>query len=98
MKYRTLLTEIIHEVVLQGTEDVVGAWAAEHLPEVDRPRFVTLVDAELHGLAGDDTFFLPFGQVQFYRLDRAPALIALRRVRDKAVSFGDRRYRPHRAR
>lgn len=31
-------------------------------------------------------------------LERAPALIALRRARNKAVSFGDRRYRPHRAR
>ena len=53
MKYRTLLTEIIREVVLQGTgpdQDVVDAWAAEHLPEVDRPRFITLVEAELHGL------------------------------------------------
>ncbi|MBW4054583.1 MAG: Fic family protein [Proteobacteria bacterium] len=53
MKYRTLLTEIIREVVLQSAgpdQDVVEAWAAEHLPEVDRTRFITLVDAELHGL------------------------------------------------
>ena len=53
MKYRALLTEIIREVVLQGTgpyQDVVDAWAAEHLPEVDGPRFITLVNAELHGL------------------------------------------------
>jgi hypothetical protein len=53
MKYRTLLTEIIREVVLQGTgpdQDVIDAWAVEHLPEVDRTRFINLVDAELHGL------------------------------------------------
>lgn len=53
MKYRTLLTEIIREVVLQSTgsdQDVVDAWAAEHLPEVDRIRFISLVEAELHGL------------------------------------------------
>lgn len=53
MKYRALLTEIIREVVLRSTgpdQDVVDAWAAEHLPEVDRTRFINLVDAELHGL------------------------------------------------
>lgn len=53
MKYRTLLTEIIREVVLRGaepTEDIVAAWAAERLPEVDRARFISLVDAELRGL------------------------------------------------
>lgn len=53
MKYRTLLTEIIREVVLQSAgpaQDLIAAWATEHLPEVDRPRFINLVDAELHGL------------------------------------------------
>src|SRR6266567_3662742 len=53
MKYCTLLTEIISEVVLQSTgpdQDIVDAWAAEHLPEVDRTRFINLVEAELHGL------------------------------------------------
>jgi hypothetical protein len=53
MKHRTLLTEIIREVVLQSTgpdQNVVEAWAAEHLPEIDRTRFINLVEAELHGL------------------------------------------------
>lgn len=53
MKYRTLLTEIIREVVLRSagpTEGIVAAWAAEHLPEADRLRFINLVDAELRGL------------------------------------------------
>jgi hypothetical protein len=53
MKYRALLTEIIREVVLQSTEptgDMVAAWAAERLPEADRPRFIHLVVAELRGL------------------------------------------------
>lgn len=53
MKYRTLLTEIMREVVLLSNgpeQDIVAAWAAEHLPEVDRPRFVILVEAELRGL------------------------------------------------
>ena len=53
MKYRTFLTEIIREVVLQGIgqdQEVVDAWAAERLPEVDRTRFVNLVEAELLGL------------------------------------------------
>ena len=53
MKYRTLLTEIIREVVLQSTgpdQDVIDAWAVEHIPEVDRSKFINLVDAELHGL------------------------------------------------
>ena len=53
MKYRTLLTEIIREVVLQRAgqaHDIVAAWVVERLPEVDRPRFINLVDTELHGL------------------------------------------------
>lgn len=53
MKYRTLLTEIIREVVLRSvgpSEDMVAAWAAEHLPEADRAQFINLVDAELRGL------------------------------------------------
>ena len=53
MKYRTLLTEIIREVVLHSTgpdQNVVETWAAERLPEVDKPRFISLVDTELRGL------------------------------------------------
>jgi len=53
MKYRTLLTEIIREVVLRSTvpdQNVVEAWVAERLPEVDRTRFINLVEAELQGL------------------------------------------------
>ncbi len=53
MKYRSLLTEIIREVVLRGegqVQDVVTTWAAEHLPENDRQRFIKLVYAELRGL------------------------------------------------
>ncbi len=53
MKYRSLLTEIIREVVLRSTgstEDMVAAWVAEHLPETDRLQFINLVDAELRGL------------------------------------------------
>lgn len=53
MKYRTLLTEIIREVVLRSTgptENIVAAWAAEHLPEADRSQFISLVYSELHGL------------------------------------------------
>jgi hypothetical protein len=51
--YRTLLTEIIREVVLNGVgqaQDVVTTWAAEHLPEEDQQRFINLVHAELKGL------------------------------------------------
>lgn len=53
MKYRTLLTEIIREVVLRSagpTGDIVAAWATERLPEADRSQFISLVDAELRGL------------------------------------------------
>lgn len=53
MKYRTLLTEIIREIVLHGAapaQDVVTTWAAEHIPEDDRRRFINLVLAELKGL------------------------------------------------
>ncbi len=53
MKYRTLLTEIIREVVIRSVgpaEDMVAAWAAERLPESDRSQFMSLVDAELRGL------------------------------------------------
>lgn len=55
MKYRTLLTEIMREVVLRSsgpTGDIVAAWAAERLPEADRPQFISLVEAELRGLHG----------------------------------------------
>jgi hypothetical protein len=53
MKYRSLLTEIIREVVLRGVgqaQDAVATWAAEHLPEDDRQHFIILVHAELKGL------------------------------------------------
>lgn len=53
MKYRTLLTEIIREVVLHGAgqaQEVVTTWAAEHIPEDDQQRFINLVHAELKGL------------------------------------------------
>ena len=53
MKYRTLLTEIIREVVLHGVgqaQEVVTTWAAEHIPEDDQQRFINLVHAELKGL------------------------------------------------
>lgn len=53
MKYRTLLAEIIREVVLQSvgpSEDMVAAWAVERLPEADRSQFISLVEAELRGL------------------------------------------------
>jgi hypothetical protein len=53
MKYRTLLTEFIREVVLNGVgqaQVVVTTWAAEHIPEVDQQRFINLVHAELKGL------------------------------------------------
>jgi hypothetical protein len=53
MKYRSLLTEIIREVVLHGVgqaQDAVTTWAAVHLPEDDRQRFINLVYVELKGL------------------------------------------------
>lgn len=53
MKYRSALTEVIRDVVLQAQEGVrefVSAWAAKHIPENDRPRFISLVHAELRGL------------------------------------------------
>ena len=53
MKYRSLLTEIIREVVLQSAgqaQEVVTTWAEEHLPEDDQQRFINLVHAELKGL------------------------------------------------
>ncbi len=53
MRYRSALTEVIRDVIVQVQEDVrefVSAWAAEHIPENDRPRFISLVHAELGGL------------------------------------------------
>lgn len=53
MKYRTLLTEIVREIVLQSTGPtggMVAAWVGERLPEADRAQFIHLVDAELRGL------------------------------------------------
>jgi hypothetical protein len=53
MKYRSLLTEIIREVVLHGpgpAKDFVLTWTTDRIPEDDRQRFLSLVDAELNGL------------------------------------------------
>ena len=53
MKYRTLLTEIIREVVsryAEKSEEVVATWTAEHIPQEDQQRFISLVYAELKGL------------------------------------------------
>lgn len=53
LKYRTLLTEIIREVVLSGVgqaQNLVTTWAAGHIPEDDQKRFINLVHAELKGL------------------------------------------------
>ncbi|WP_306535037.1 Fic family protein [Geobacter sp.] len=53
MKYRSALTEVIRDVVLQATADVqefVNAWTTEHIPENDRQRFIGLVHTELRGL------------------------------------------------
>lgn len=53
MKYRSALTEVIRNLVLQTTVDVrefVDAWTPEHIPENDRQRFINLVHAELRGL------------------------------------------------
>lgn len=53
MKYRSALTEVIRDVVLQDTADVVkfvNAWTTEHIPENDRQRFIGLVHTELRGL------------------------------------------------
>jgi len=53
MKYRASLTDIIREVVIkyaEKTEEVVVAWASEHIPKEDQQHFVSLVYAELKGL------------------------------------------------
>lgn len=53
LKYRTLLTEIIREVVLSGggqAQNLVTTWSAGHIPEDDQKRFINLVHAELKGL------------------------------------------------
>jgi len=53
MKYRTLLTEIIREIVLQSAgqaQDIVATWATERIPMDDQQRFMTLVHTELNGL------------------------------------------------
>ena len=53
MKYRSLLTEIIREVVLNGvgqSQDIVAPWSAEYLSEDDQQRFINLVHVELKGL------------------------------------------------
>jgi hypothetical protein len=53
MKYRSALTEVIRNLVLQTTADArkfVNVWTAEQIPENDRQRFINLVHAELKGL------------------------------------------------
>ena len=53
MKYRVSLTEIIREVVIkyaEKPEEIVAAWASEHIPQEDQLRFISLVYAELKGL------------------------------------------------
>jgi len=53
LKYRSALTEVIRDVVLNpaaGTQEFVNGWTAKHLPEGDRQKFITLVQAELRGL------------------------------------------------
>ena len=53
MKYRSALTEVIRNVVLQIREDqseVVQAWAAERIPGPDLQRFINQVQVELKGL------------------------------------------------
>jgi hypothetical protein len=53
MKYRTLLTEIIREIVLQSAgqaQDIVATWATERIPMDDQQRFMDLVHTELNGL------------------------------------------------
>jgi len=53
MKYRTLLTEIIREIVLQSAgqaQDIVATWATERIPMDDQQRFKDLVHTELNGL------------------------------------------------
>lgn len=53
LKYRSDLIDVIRDVVLHanaGTLEMVNRWTAEHIPEQDRQRFVTVVRAELMGL------------------------------------------------
>lgn len=53
LKYRSALTEVIRDVVLNpsaGTQVFVNTWSKGHIPEDDRQRFISLVQAELRGL------------------------------------------------
>ncbi|MBT1073944.1 Fic family protein [Geobacter grbiciae] len=53
MKYRTALTEVIRNVVLQPNVDsreFVNTWTAKQIPESDRQRFIELVHTELRGM------------------------------------------------
>jgi hypothetical protein len=53
LKYRSALTEVIRDVVLNRsaeTQVLVNAWSTEHIPEDDRQQFISLVQAELRGL------------------------------------------------
>lgn len=53
LKYRSALTEVIRYVVLNpaaGIQEFVNAWTTKHIPEGDRQKFITLVQAELRGL------------------------------------------------
>ncbi|MDO8314904.1 MAG: Fic family protein [Rugosibacter sp.] len=53
LRYRTALVELVRTVVRQDQSAAppsVAAWAAEHVPEPDRTRFVALVHTELNSL------------------------------------------------
>ncbi|WP_328753842.1 Fic family protein [Geomesophilobacter sediminis] len=52
LKYRSALIEVIRNVVVNASPVPldVDRWTAEHIPNQDRLRFVTLVQAELNGL------------------------------------------------
>ena len=53
MKYRSVLTEVIRDVILRAREDLAGfiqGWTDERIPEHDRQRFLNLVLAEPKGL------------------------------------------------
>jgi hypothetical protein len=53
LRYRAALIEVVGTLVRQGQSEAlpfVEAWAAEHIPELDRERFVALVHTELNSL------------------------------------------------
>jgi len=53
LRYRAALIEVVGTMVRQGQSEAppfVEAWAAEHIPELDRERFIALVHTELNSL------------------------------------------------